>query len=110
MNSGQLSQVMPPDRSRAWQGLDVSVLHSLIIEKHLGICGELRARAEHITYTREEEGALAAVDAGKYQLAFFLNPTRVEEVIEVAGNGEKMPQKSTFFYPKLITGLVVNRL
>lgn len=110
LNNRQLDQVMPPGKSRAWQGLDVSVLHTLIIEKHLGICGELRARAEHITYTREEEGALAAVDSGEYQLAFFLNPTPVEEVIEVAGNGEKMPQKSTFFYPKLITGLVVNRL
>lgn len=110
LNNRQLDQVMPPGKSRAWQGLDVSVLHTLIIEKHLGICGELRARAEHITYTREEEGALAAVDSGAYQLAFFLNPTPVEEVIEVAGNGEKMPQKSTFFYPKLITGLVVNRL
>ena len=43
-------------------------------------------------------------------MVFFLNPTRVEEVIQVAGNGEKMPQKSTFFYPKLITGLVVNPL
>ncbi|MDR9788156.1 MAG: DUF1015 domain-containing protein [Peptococcaceae bacterium MAG4] len=110
LNNRQLDQVMPPGKSRAWQNLDVSVLHTLIIEKHLGICGELRARAEHITYTREEEGALAAVDSGAYQLAFFLNPTPVEEVIEVAGNGEKMPQKSTFFYPKLITGLVVNRL
>ena len=110
LNNKQLDLVMPPGKSRAWQGLDVSVLHMLIIEKHLGICGKLRARAEHIDYTREEEGALAAVDAGEYQLAFFLNPTRVEEVIQVAGNGEKMPQKSTFFYPKLITGLVVNPL
>lgn len=102
--------MMPKEKSPAWQGLDVSILHSLIIEKHLGICGELRAKAEHITYSREEEGALSAVDAGEYQLAFFLNPTLVEEVTEVAGNGEKMPQKSTFFYPKLITGLVVNLL
>ena len=99
---------MPPGKSRAWQNLDVSVLHTLIVENTWASAGA-RARAEHITYTREEEGALAAVDSGAYQLAFFLNPP-VEEVIEVAGNGEKMPQKSTFFYPKLITGLVVNRL
>lgn len=105
-----LSQMMPKDKSPAWQRLDVSILHTLIIEKHLGICGELRARADHITYTREEEGALDAVDRGEYQLAFFLNPTLVEEVTEVAGQGEKMPQKSTFFYPKLITGLVINQL
>lgn len=105
-----LSQMMPKDKSPAWQRLDVSILHTLIIEKHLGICGELRARADHITYTREEEGALDAVDRGEYQLAFFLNPTLVEEVTEVAGQGEKMPQKSTFFYPKVITGLVINQL
>ncbi|MCL6638396.1 MAG: DUF1015 domain-containing protein [Firmicutes bacterium] len=101
---------MPPDKSPAWCSLDVSVLHTLVIEKHLGICSELRAKGEHITYTREEEGALQAVDRGEYQLAFFLNPTLVEEVTAVAANGEKMPQKSTYFYPKLLTGLVVNSL
>lgn len=105
-----LSLMMPEGKSPAWQRLDVSVLHTLIIEKYLGICGELRAKADHITYTREEEGALDAVDRGEYQLAFFLNPTLVEEVTAVAGQGEKMPQKSTFFYPKLITGLVINQL
>ena len=105
-----LSQMMPAEKSPAWQKLDVSILHTLIIEKFLGICGELRARADHITYTREEEGALEAVDRGEYQLAFFLNPTLVEEVTAIAGQGEKMPQKSTFFYPKLITGLVINQL
>ncbi len=109
-NEKALYRMMPQDKSPAWQGLDVSVLHTLIIEKYLGICGELRAKAEHITYTREEEGALAAVDTGQYQLAFFLNPTLVEEVTAVAAGGEKMPQKSTFFYPKLITGLVINQL
>jgi len=109
-NEKNLSQVMPCDKSPAWQGLDVSVLHSLIIDELLGIGGELMAKAEHITYTREEEGALSAVNMGEYQLALFLNPTLVEEVTEIASNGEKMPQKSTFFYPKLITGLVINQL
>ena len=96
-----LSGIMPQDKSKAWQGLDVSVLHTLIIEKHLGICGEMRAKAEHIAYSREEEGALDQVDRGEYQLAFFSNPTLVEEVTEIAGKGEKMPQKSTFFTRKL---------
>lgn len=101
---------MPPGKSAEWQSLDVSVLHSLIIEKHLGICGELRARGEHIIYSREEEGALAAVDRGEYQLAFFLNPTLVEEVTSVAANGEVMPQKSTYFFPKLVSGLLIYSL
>jgi uncharacterized protein (DUF1015 family) len=109
-DSVDLSQIMPKEKSRAWQKLDVSILHTLIVEKYLGICGELRARADHITYTREEEGALELVDRGEYQLVFFLNPTLIEEVTMVAGQGEKMPQKSTFFYPKVITGLVINQL
>ncbi|MFZ5632041.1 MAG: DUF1015 domain-containing protein [Bacillota bacterium] len=109
-NEEGLAALMPPDKSPAWQGLDVSVLHCLAIEKYLGVGGELRARGEHITYTREEEGALLAVDRKEYQLAFFLNPTLVEEVTTVAANGEKMPQKSTYFYPKMITGLVINSL
>ncbi|MCG9966673.1 DUF1015 domain-containing protein [Pelotomaculum terephthalicicum JT] len=105
-----LSQIMPQEKSPAWQGLDVSILHTLVIDRLLGIGGELMARAEHITYTREEEAALSLVDKGECQLALFLNPTLVEEVTKVANNGEKMPQKSTFFYPKLITGLVINQL
>ncbi|MCL6611828.1 MAG: DUF1015 domain-containing protein [Peptococcaceae bacterium] len=109
-NEDGLAELMPQGKSPAWQGLDVSVLHCLIVEKHLGIGPELLAKGDHVTYTREEEGALAAVDSGEYQLALFLNPTMVEEVTEVAANTEKMPQKSTFFYPKMITGLVINPL
>jgi uncharacterized protein (DUF1015 family) len=109
-DAGELPKLMPRDKPQSWQKLDVAVLHTLVIEEYLGICGELRARADHITYTQEEEGALVAVDNEEYQLAFFLNPTLVEEVTEVASHGEKMPQKSTFFYPKFITGLVINPL
>jgi len=109
-NEKELSEIMPQGKSPAWQGLDVSILHSLVVDRLLGIGGELMAKAENITYTREEESALSLVDRGECQLVLFLNPTFVEEVINVANNGEKMPQKSTFFYPKLITGLVVNRL
>lgn len=109
-DAGELPRLMPRDKPQSWQKLDVAVLHTLVIEKYLGICSELRARADHITYTQEEEGALFAVDNKEYQLAFFLNPTLVEEVTEVASHGEKMPQKSTYFYPKFITGLVINPL
>ncbi len=108
--SKNLHMLMPPNKSSAWQGLDVSVLHSLIIEKHLGIGPELLAKGDHVIYTREEEGALEAVDRGDFQLAFFLNPTNIEEVTEVAENAEKMPQKSTYFYPKVISGMVINPL
>ncbi|MHB1042243.1 MAG: DUF1015 domain-containing protein [Eubacteriales bacterium] len=104
------AKMMPPGKSPEWQSMDAPVLHSLIIERLLGVCGELRARGDHITYSREEEGALTAVDRGEYQAAFFLNPTLVEEVTSVAGNGEVAPQKSTYFYPKLISGLLIYSL
>ncbi len=105
-----IDKFMPKDRSRAWRGLDVSVLHTLIMEEYLGIGGEQRASESNLTYTREEENALKKVDSGEYQMVFFLNPTLVEEVTEVATNGEKMPQKSTFFYPKLPTGILIAKL
>lgn len=105
-----LSRLMPPGRSPAWKNLDVSVLHCLILERILGNGAVEREGEAHLAYTREEEKALAAVDRGEYRMAFFLNPTRVEEVIAVAQAGEKMPQKSTYFYPKIITGLVINPL
>lgn len=109
-NKPPLVELMPKDKSPAWQNLDVSVLQIFVLEKHLGINCTGRATADQISYTREEEGALDAVDCGQFQLAFFLNPTRVEEVIDVASSGEKMPQKSTYFYPKLVTGLVINKI
>jgi uncharacterized protein (DUF1015 family) len=103
-----LELLMPADRSPNWRRLEVSVLHHLVLEKLLGIGGAERAHGDHLKYTREEEGALARVDAGEYDFAFFLNPPRVEELVAVAEDGERMPQKSTYFYPKLSTGLVIN--
>ncbi|MDN5294038.1 MAG: hypothetical protein PWQ91_1139 [Eubacteriales bacterium] len=97
-----------PDRSEAWRNLDVTILHTLILEKYLGIGSQQRAEESNLVYTRDEEFAVREVDKGNFQLAFLMNPTRVEEVTAVAEGGEKMPQKSTFFYPKVITGLVIN--
>jgi uncharacterized protein (DUF1015 family) len=95
-------------RSAAWRTLDVAVLQGLVLETILGIGSDALASGDNLTYTRNTEEALAAVDAGTYQAAFFLNPIQAEEVIAVAAAGEMMPQKSTFFYPKLVTGLVIN--
>ena len=99
-----------PDKSDAWRNLDVSVLHSLILEKYLGIDKANMANQVTLTYTRSLEEALGSVRSGESQCAFLLNPTRVTEIRDVAAAGEKMPQKSTYFYPKLITGLVMNQL
>lgn len=99
-----------PGKSAAYRGLDVSVLHSLILEKRLGIGRESMARQTNLRYTRSAREALDSVRNGESQCAFLLNPTRVSEIRDVAAAGEKMPQKSTYFYPKLVTGLVMNQL
>ncbi|MFU0832011.1 MAG: DUF1015 domain-containing protein [Oscillospiraceae bacterium] len=99
-----------PEKSEAYRGLDVSVLHSLILERLLGIDKENMANQKNLVYTRSMEEAINSVKAGESQCAFLLNPTRVTEIRDVAAAGEKMPQKSTYFYPKLITGLVMNQI
>lgn len=99
-----------PEKSEAYRGLDVSVLHSLILERLLGIDRENMANQKNLVYTRSMEEAVASVQSGESQCAFLLNPTRVQQIRDVAAAGEKMPQKSTYFYPKLITGLVMNQI
>lgn len=99
-----------PDASKPTQELDVTVLHTLILEKVFSIDPENMAKQINLTYTKIFDEAISSVDNGKAQCAFILNPTRVSEIRDVASNGEKMPQKSTYFYPKMITGLVMNQL
>lgn len=99
-----------PSASKATQELDVTILHTLILEKVFGIDPENMAKQINLTYTKILDEAISSVDSGKSQCAFILNPTRVSEIRDVASNGEKMPQKSTYFYPKMITGLVMNQL
>ena len=101
---------MLPSLSEASQQLDVSVLHTLILEKIFGIDKENMANQINLTYTKFFEEAISTVDSGEFQCSFVLNPTRVTEIRDVAAAGEKMPQKSTYFYPKMITGMVMNDL
>ncbi len=104
----KLDSIPLEGRSAAWRRLDVSILHTLILEKLLGIGSQQRADESNLVYVRDEEAAKESVDNGSAQLVFFMNSPRVEEVTKIATGGEKMPQKSTFFYPKVITGLVMN--
>jgi len=93
----------------AFAHLDVAVLHRLVVEGILGVPSTVQAD-DSIRYTRDESQALAAVLAGEAPLALFLNPPRVEQVQAVAMAGDRMPQKSTFFFPKVLSGLVINPL
>jgi uncharacterized protein (DUF1015 family) len=96
--------------SAAWNELDVAVAHSLLLEDVLGLNAEDMTAGTHIRYTRDAQQALEAVQKGDAQVALLLNPTPVRQVCDVADADDKMPQKSTYFYPKLITGLVMNPL
>jgi uncharacterized protein (DUF1015 family) len=92
------------DRSTAYQGLDVAILHTLLIEDVLGITAD--TLEDHVRYERVVRTAMRRVDSGEFQFCFLMNPTRPEQVKEIAENKERMPQKSTDFFPKLISGLV----
>ena len=100
------------EHSDAWRKLDVAVLHSLVLEKYLGIDAAALAAERNIEYVKDFGPATAVaidtVDSGQCQGLFFLNATPVAEVAAVAATGEKMPQKSTYFYPKVFSGLVIN--
>ena len=97
-------------KSAAYKNLDVTVLHSLILEKLFGIDKENMARQINLKYTRSVSEACEKANSDDFNCAFILNATKVGEIKDVALSGEKMPQKSTYFYPKIITGLVMNDL
>jgi len=98
------------DRSSDWRHLDVSILHTAILDRLLGIDATALEEQRNITYTVDITHGVKMVDEGKEQLFFLLNSTTADEVRRVADCGEKMPQKSTDFYPKLLTGLVLSKM
>ena len=99
-----------PDVPAAQRELDVVLLHRLILQKGLGITPEDVASEKNVGYEREMSAAIAAVDSGSAQIAFLLNPVPVKQVVEIALGGNVMPQKSTDFYPKLLSGIAIYRL
>jgi uncharacterized protein (DUF1015 family) len=94
---------IPGDASESLKSLDVTILHDIIFAKHLGLTG-----IDFFGYTRIEQEAVDAVEAGVQ--SFLMNAPSVEDMRIVALGGEKMPQKSTYYYPKIISGLVIWRL
>jgi uncharacterized protein (DUF1015 family) len=99
-----------PGTSPLQRQLDVVLLHQGILEPALGITAHAVATEANLTYERETGSALAAVDRREAQLAFLLNPVDVDSVMRVATSGEVMPQKSTDFYPKLLSGITMYRV
>jgi len=103
-----------PQMSPAWRSLDVSVLHKLILEELLGIDQAKLTANENVQYVKDTPNAIddsiAQVDAGHKQAAFFMNPVKMEQLMKVTEASERMPQKSTYFYPKVYTGLTIHKL
>ena len=104
-----LAQLLP-SVSPLQRELDVVLLHEGILEPALGITPQAVTAEANLTYEREALAALDAVDSGRAQISFLLNPCDVEQVMKIATSGEVMPQKSTDFYPKLMSGITMYRV
>lgn len=100
-----LLNLIKEEKNMEWKKLDVSILHFAVLKSLLGV----KNTEDNITYVRDPEEAERLVLDKSHKVAFFLNPTKVEQLKAVAELGDMMPQKSTYFYPKLLTGLVINR-
>ena len=90
--------------------LDVSILQEYILKKALEITQEEIDNQKYLVYEKDAKKALEKVKKGELEAVFFMNPTKIEDVIKIASVNLRMPQKSTYFYPKLISGLLINPL
>ena len=93
-----------------WKSIDTGILHGVIFDKALGIQAKNISKSENVKYNQGVEDSVAKVNAGEYQIAFFLNPTKIGQIKDIATKRHKMPPKATYFYPKLMTGMVVRHI
>jgi uncharacterized protein (DUF1015 family) len=96
-----------PGKTDIYQKLDINILHKIIIEKILGVSEEKQKNRENIDFIKGNEETVAKMQDKEIQFAFFVNPPLMREVFLTARAGETMPQKSTYFYPKVFSGLVI---
>ena len=102
--------LLDPARPEALQRLGLVLLHDLVLCRLLGISQDAMAKQSNLLYVKDDREVIEAVDSRKVQVGFVVKPTTVEQVLAVSETGEVMPQKSTFFYPKLMTGMLFNPL
>lgn len=110
LKNKRIMQRLAKDLSAPLRELDVTTLHLLILEHILKLSAEDQLKKEVVSYSQDAERVLQAVEKEEQQAAFVLNPPEPEEILTIAVGGERMPQKSTYFFPKLITGLVINKI
>ncbi len=101
--------LLTSDEPEELQVLDVAQLHTLLLKKILKIDTKDPGSQQYVTYKVDMTEALSRVDSGEFDLAFFMNATRIGQVRNLAEKGIRLPQKATFFYPKLLSGLVINK-
>lgn len=107
LKNRRIMRRLAQEMSAPLRELDVTILHLLLLEHILGLKPEEK---EALIYCQDEEKVLKAVEEDDCQAAFLLNPPRPEEIMAIALSGEKLPQKTTYFYPKLLSGLVINKI
>ena len=95
------------DRSLAWKSLDVSIAHKILLQRAIGLLAQELDSEDHLRYHREPSLAVQNVDTRRGNFCLLLNPTPIDQVKACAAQGERMPQKSTDFYPKMVTGLTM---
>jgi uncharacterized protein (DUF1015 family) len=110
LKNKRFMQRLAGDLSAPLRELAVSVLHRLVLDHILGLNPDEQVKEGAINYSQDAGHVLRALDKEDFAAAFILNPTKVEELLAVTSAGEKMPQKTTYFFPKLIDGLVMNRI
>ena len=110
LKNKRMMQRLAKDLSAPLRELDVTTLHLLILEHILGMPPEQQVSGGNIRYSQDDEAVLQALEKEDFQAAFILTATKKEEIQAIVANGEKMPQKSTYFYPKLSSGLIVNKI
>ncbi|MBA2505649.1 MAG: DUF1015 domain-containing protein [Thermoleophilaceae bacterium] len=106
---GPVEQALP-DKPAPYRRLDTAVLETLILKGALGMSGDDIDHKNGLDYSKNTQDARAAIEDGRAEAVFFMRPIPVEDVREVAAAGESMPPKSTYFFPKIPTGLVFNPL
>lgn len=103
-----------PDKSATWKLLDVAILHKLVLEKLLDIDEEKLTKGRIVEFVKDGletiDDSIQLVETGQKQVLFLLNPVKMQQLQEVTAAGERMPHKSTYFYPKMYTGLVIQKI
>jgi uncharacterized protein (DUF1015 family) len=110
LKNKRIMQRLAGELSAPLRELDVTTLHRLILEHILGLTREQQVNGETIRYSQDEEAVLQSLEKEDFQAAFILNAPKAEDILTIAAGGEKMPQKSTYFYPKLFSGLIINKV